>query len=52
LTVTPKDNGMIYLVLEGSVDPGGAIPTWLYNMVITETPLKVMREVQKRVVVK
>lgn len=51
-TVTPKENGIVYLVIEGSVDPGGVIPAWLYNMVITETPLKVMREVQKRVVVK
>lgn len=49
-TATPIENGMVHLVLEGSVDPGGAIPSWLYNMVITETPLKVMREVKKRIV--
>lgn len=39
----------VHVVLEGFVDPGGNIPSWLYNMVITDTPLKVIREVRKRV---
>ena len=40
--ITPEGDGKIYLVLEGFADPGGNVPSWLYNMVITNTPLKVM----------
>lgn len=42
-------NGIIHLVLEGHVDPGGSVPDWIYNMVITETPLKIMRGIKERV---
>jgi hypothetical protein len=35
--------------LEGFVDPAGDIPSWLYNMVITETPLNVMGLVKSKV---
>jgi hypothetical protein len=48
-TMQPVGNGIIHLTLEGSVDPGGNIPSWLINMVITETPLKVMRKVIEQV---
>jgi hypothetical protein len=41
------ENGVIRLTLEGFVDPAGNVPSWLYNMVIVETPLKVMRRVKK-----
>lgn len=47
--ITPMDKGVINLVLEGFVDPGGSVPDWLYNMVITETPLKVMHNVIQHV---
>ena len=43
------ENGYIHVLLEGFVDPGGNIPPWLYNMVITETPLTVMRALRERV---
>jgi hypothetical protein len=46
-TVLPLENGVLRLTLEGFVDPGGNVPSWLYNMVIVETPLKVMRRVKK-----
>jgi hypothetical protein len=46
-TIQPMGNGVIRLTLEGFVDPAGNIPSWLYNMVIVETPLKVMRRVKK-----
>jgi hypothetical protein len=46
-TVQPMENGKIHLVLEGFVDPEAGIPSWLYNMVIVETPLKVMRRVKR-----
>lgn len=42
-------NGTIHLVLEGYVDPAGSVPDWVYNMVITETPLKIMRGIRDRV---
>jgi hypothetical protein len=45
-TITPKPDGTIHVVLEGFVDPGGSIPAWLYNMVITETPMKVIKSVK------
>jgi hypothetical protein len=48
-TITPMANGYMKLVIEGFVDPAGNVPSWLYNMVITDTPLKVMREVKQRI---
>ena len=51
-TIEPRENGMIHIVLEGFVDPGGNVPSWLYNMVITDTPLKVMRWVKELVEIK
>lgn len=39
---------LVHIVLEGYVDPGGSIPDWLYNMVITETPLKVIHGIQEK----
>ena len=48
-TIIPMDKDVIRLILEGFVDPGGNVPAWLYNMVITDTPLKVMRGVKDRV---
>jgi hypothetical protein len=47
-TVTPVKPGLVHVVLEGFVDPGGSIPDWLYNMVITETPIKVIRNVKEK----
>jgi hypothetical protein len=46
-TIQPIGNGVVRLTLEGFVDPAGNVPSWLYNMVIVETPLKVMRRVKK-----
>jgi len=48
-TIQPLNNGLIHLTLEGFIDPAGSVPAWLYNMVVIDTPLKLMREVQKRV---
>ena len=48
-TIQPLNIGMIHLTFEGFIDPAGNIPAWLYNMLVIETPLKLMREVQKRV---
>jgi hypothetical protein len=51
-TIQPLDKGMIRLTLEGFVDPGGSVPSWLYNMVITDTPLRVLSGVKERVEIK
>jgi len=48
-TMQPAGNGMIHLTLEGAVDPGGIIPDWLINLVITDTPLNIMRKVREQV---
>jgi hypothetical protein len=48
-TLIPIEPGVVHVILEGFVDPGGSVPAWLYNMVITETPLKVIRSVQTHV---
>ena len=47
-TLEPKGNEVVHAVLEGRVDPAGSVPDWIYNMVITETPLKVMRGAKAR----
>ena len=41
-------NGIVHITLEGHVDPGGSVPNWIYNMVITDTPLKIMRGIKQR----
>ncbi len=48
-TMTPEADGMIHLTLEGSVDPGGNIPAWLVNMVISDTPLNIIKKVRAKV---
>jgi hypothetical protein len=48
-SVQPIDKGNVRVVLEGLVDPAGNIPAWLYNMTITETPLKVLQSLREMV---
>ncbi|MCX6286331.1 MAG: hypothetical protein NTY96_04395 [Bacteroidetes bacterium] len=48
-TLTPIDKNSVHAILEGFVDPGGSVPSWLYNLVIVETPLKVMGGIKKKV---
>ncbi|MCK9203378.1 MAG: START domain-containing protein [Bacteroidales bacterium] len=47
-TLQPVTSGCVHVILEGYVDPGGNVPDWLYNMVITDTPLKVIRGIKGR----
>ena len=47
-TISPMENGYVHVVLEGTLDPAGSLPTWLINMVITETPYKVIRALRQR----
>jgi hypothetical protein len=47
-TIEPAGSGVLHFTLEGSVDPGGSIPSWIVNMVIADTPLSIMRQVQEQ----
>jgi len=46
--VQPMEKGNVHVTLEGFIDPGGNIPTWVYNMVVAETPLKAIRSLRER----
>jgi len=46
--IQDMNNGVIHCTLEGYVDPAGTVPNWVYNMVITDTPLKIMRGIKQR----
>jgi len=48
-TIQPMDKGNVHVILEGFVDPGGDVPSWLYNMLVNEMPLKTMRLLRERV---
>jgi hypothetical protein len=48
-TMTPAGDNQVSVVLEGSVDPAGAIPAWIVNMVITDTPLSIIGKVRELV---
>jgi hypothetical protein len=50
-TTEPAGPGIFHVTLEGSVDPGGYIPAWLVNMVITDTPLNIMKKLRDKVVI-
>jgi hypothetical protein len=45
----PVGEDKVYVILEGSVDPAGAIPSWIVNMVITDTPLNIINKVRVQV---
>jgi hypothetical protein len=47
-TAQPMDKGNIHVTLEGSVDPGGNIPAWVYNMLVTDMPLNTIRSLRDR----
>ena len=47
-TIKPMGKGNIQVIFEGFVDPNGNVPYWLYNMVVTETPLKVLQNLRTR----
>lgn len=48
-TVQPLDKGNVHIILEGFVDPGGNVPAWIYNMLVTEMPLRTIRLLRTRV---
>jgi hypothetical protein len=48
-TLTVRDEQIIEGVIEGFIDPGGLVPSWLYNLVIVEAPYKVMKGIKQKV---
>jgi hypothetical protein len=46
--IRPLEHGEVHVTLEGFVDPGGSIPAWLYNLFLTEAPLKTIRLLRER----
>ena len=47
-TITPAGKEMAHVVLEGLVDPAGSIPDWISNMVIVDSPIKVINGLRQR----
>lgn len=47
-TIRPLKNGMVHVVLEGFIDPAGDVPAWLYNMVIIDIPVRLLKDIRKR----
>jgi len=48
-TMEPLEKGNVKIVLEGFVDPGGNVPSWLYNMLSSEMPFRTMNLLRQRV---
>lgn len=46
--IEPAGKDLVHVILEGYVDPAGSVPDWIYNMVITDTPLKIIRGIKER----
>jgi hypothetical protein len=49
-TLQPLDSGMIHITLEGFIDPAGEVPAWLYNIVVVDIPLKLLKEVRNQAI--
>jgi hypothetical protein len=47
-TIQLLENGEISVILEGYIDPAGEVPAWLYNMVIVDIPMRLLREIRHR----
>lgn len=48
-SMLPLDNGNVQVTLEGILDPGGNVPSWLYNMLVTEMPMKTLGLLRDRI---
>lgn len=47
-TVQPLENGYVHVTLEGFIDPTGNVPSWLFNMFVTETPFNALHALRER----
>ena len=48
-TLTDMGSNKIHAVMEGFIDPGGLVPSWLYNLVIVQAPYDAMNGIKQRV---
>ena len=46
-TLIAKPNGITEIVMEGFADPAGSIPSWVANMAVTGSPLKMLQNIRK-----
>jgi len=44
---TVEKNGELLVVIEGHAEPGGKIPSWLANLLVTESPFKSLKNIRK-----
>lgn len=47
-TIEPMKDGKVNVTLEGFIDPAGDVPAWLYNMIIIDIPLRLLKEIRTR----
>jgi len=47
-TVQPLENGFVHVTLEGFIDPTGNVPSWLFNLFVTETPYNALHALRTR----
>jgi hypothetical protein len=47
-SVEPAGGDMSHVVIEGYVDPAGSIPDWLTNMLIVDSPFRIICGVKQR----
>jgi|WetSurMetagenome_2_1015567.scaffolds.fasta_scaffold111940_1 hypothetical protein len=47
-TISPLDKERTHVVLEGFIDPAGAVPDWLSNMLLADTPLKAISGLREK----
>lgn len=47
--LTPRPNGFVHIVYQAHADPGGQVPAWLSNQVVTETPFDALKNLRLEV---
>jgi hypothetical protein len=47
-TIIPVSKELTHVILEGYIDPAGTIPNWISNMLIIDSPIKVISGVKNR----
>ncbi len=47
-TISPLGKNLTHVVLEGYIDPAGAVPDWISNMLLTDTPFKAISGLREK----
>lgn len=47
--LTPRPNGLVHIIYQAHADPGGQVPAWLSNQVVTETPFDALKNLRLEV---